>query len=112
MMNKQSPDGGYSTIDCVHISHQPAFDLPFIGTMSRSSRTLYVGNIPGDIHEREVEDLFYKYGQIAHIDLKIPPRPPSYAFFYSFLSSYSSRRLLMLKMLFVVVMSTISMDTD
>ncbi|KAI8574744.1 hypothetical protein RHMOL_Rhmol01G0377800 [Rhododendron molle] len=50
------------------------------GTMSRSSRTLYVGNLPGDTREREVEDLFYKYGPIAHIDLKIPPRPPGYAF--------------------------------
>ncbi|XP_058209997.1 serine/arginine-rich-splicing factor SR34-like isoform X2 [Rhododendron vialii] len=48
--------------------------------MSRSSRTLYVGNLPGDTREREVEDLFYKYGPIAHIDLKIPPRPPGYAF--------------------------------
>ncbi|GLT49336.1 hypothetical protein SLA2020_229000 [Shorea laevis] len=47
---------------------------------SRSSRTIYVGNLPGDIREREVEDLFYKYGPIAHIDLKIPPRPPGYAF--------------------------------
>lgn len=28
--------------------------------MSRSSRTIYVGNLPGDIREREVEDLFYK----------------------------------------------------
>lgn len=27
---------------------------------SRSSRTVYVGNLPGDIREREVEDLFYK----------------------------------------------------
>ncbi|GMH25960.1 hypothetical protein Nepgr_027803 [Nepenthes gracilis] len=51
------------------------------GTMSsRSSRTLYVGNLPGDIRQREVEDLFYKYGPIVHIDLKIPPRPPGYAF--------------------------------
>ncbi|KAK9281194.1 hypothetical protein L1049_004089 [Liquidambar formosana] len=47
---------------------------------SRSLRTLYVGNLPGDIREREVEDIFYKYGPIAHIDLKIPPRPPGYAF--------------------------------
>ncbi|KAJ4824301.1 hypothetical protein Tsubulata_029359 [Turnera subulata] len=47
---------------------------------SRASRTLYVGNLPGDIREREVEDLFHKYGPIAHIDLKIPPRPPGYAF--------------------------------
>ncbi|GAB2234413.1 hypothetical protein Drorol1_Dr00003665 [Drosera rotundifolia] len=52
-----------------------------LGTMSsRSSRTLYVGNLPGDIREREVEDLFYKYGNVVHIDLKIPPRPPGYAF--------------------------------
>ncbi|MFS7946473.1 putative RNA recognition motif domain, nucleotide-binding alpha-beta plait domain superfamily [Helianthus anomalus] len=48
--------------------------------MSRSSRTMYVGNLPGDIREREVEDLFYKYGPIAHIELKVPPRPPGYAF--------------------------------
>ncbi|KAF3436445.1 hypothetical protein FNV43_RR23537 [Rhamnella rubrinervis] len=52
-----------------------------LGKMSsRASRTLYVGNLPGDIREREVEDLFYKYGRIAHIDLKVPPRPPGYAF--------------------------------
>ncbi|KAI4374341.1 hypothetical protein MLD38_012348 [Melastoma candidum] len=47
---------------------------------SRSSRTVYVGNLPGDIREREVEDLFKKYGPVVHIDLKIPPRPPGYAF--------------------------------
>ncbi|KAJ6334489.1 hypothetical protein OIU78_011383, partial [Salix suchowensis] len=101
---------------------------------SRASRTLYVGNLPGDIREKEVEDLFYKgfvlswtityytylngtiklllklngeapssldcatgdkmiigvtknrdgrcmiMGPVAHIDLKIPPRPPGYAF--------------------------------
>ncbi|XP_068318953.1 serine/arginine-rich splicing factor SR30-like isoform X1 [Pyrus communis] len=46
----------------------------------RSSRTIYVGNLPGDIRMREVEDLFLKYGPIVDIDLKIPPRPPGYAF--------------------------------
>ncbi|TKY52255.1 Serine/arginine-rich splicing factor SR30 [Spatholobus suberectus] len=45
-----------------------------------SSRTIYVGNLPGDIRLREVENLFYKYGPIVDIDLKIPPRPPGYAF--------------------------------
>ncbi|KAI3445367.1 hypothetical protein Pfo_002032 [Paulownia fortunei] len=50
------------------------------GRMGRSSRTIYVGNLPGDIRESEVEDLFYKYGPIVDIDLKIPPRPPGYAF--------------------------------
>lgn len=47
---------------------------------SRASRTLYVGNLPGDIRQREVKDLFYKYGPIVDVDLKIPPRPPGYAF--------------------------------
>ncbi|AES82437.2 pre-mRNA-splicing factor SF2-like protein [Medicago truncatula] len=46
----------------------------------RSSRTIYVGNLPGDIRLREVEDLFYKFGPIVDIELKIPPRPPGYAF--------------------------------
>ena len=27
---------------------------------SRANRTVYVGNLPGDIREREVEDLFHK----------------------------------------------------
>ncbi|VVA12627.1 PREDICTED: serine/arginine-rich splicing factor [Prunus dulcis] len=47
---------------------------------SRSSRTIYVGNLPGDIRMREIEDLFMKYGPIVDIDLKVPPRPPGYAF--------------------------------
>ncbi|GJZ83979.1 serine/arginine-rich splicing factor SR34-like protein isoform X2 [Tanacetum coccineum] len=47
---------------------------------SRSSRTLYVGNLPGDIRDREVEDLFYKYGPIVHIELKVPRNPPGFAF--------------------------------
>ncbi|XP_052207525.1 serine/arginine-rich splicing factor SR34A-like [Diospyros lotus] len=46
----------------------------------RFSRTIYVGNLPADIREREVEDLFYKYGRILDIELKIPPRPPCYCF--------------------------------
>ncbi|KAL6620099.1 hypothetical protein ACP70R_035238 [Stipagrostis hirtigluma subsp. patula] len=46
----------------------------------RNSCTIYVGNLPGDVREREVEDLFYKYGHIVDIDLKIPPRPPGFAF--------------------------------
>ncbi|KAL1546213.1 Serine/arginine-rich splicing factor sr30 [Salvia divinorum] len=43
--------------------------------MGRSSRTIYVGNLPG-----EVEDIFYKYGHIVDVDLKMPPKPPGYAF--------------------------------
>lgn len=46
----------------------------------RFSRTIYVGNLPADIREEEIEDLFYKYGRIVDIELKIPPRPPCYCF--------------------------------
>ncbi|KAI4295185.1 hypothetical protein MLD38_040564 [Melastoma candidum] len=47
---------------------------------SRLSRTIYVGNLPGDIRKREIEDLFLKYGPIVDVELKIPARPPGYAF--------------------------------
>ncbi|XWS55208.1 hypothetical protein CRYUN_Cryun10bG0154900 [Craigia yunnanensis] len=46
----------------------------------RSSRTIYVGNIPLDVREWEIEDLFYKCGRILDIELKLPPRPPGYCF--------------------------------
>ncbi|GAB4826112.1 Serine/arginine-rich splicing factor sr34a [Ancistrocladus abbreviatus] len=46
----------------------------------RFSRTIYVGNLPSDIKEWEVEDLFYKYGRILDVELKLPPRPPCYCF--------------------------------
>uniref|UniRef100_A0A0D6R6R3 RRM domain-containing protein n=1 Tax=Araucaria cunninghamii TaxID=56994 RepID=A0A0D6R6R3_ARACU len=48
--------------------------------MRRSNCTIYVGNLPGDVTESEIEDLFYKYGRIIDIDLKLPPRPPGYCF--------------------------------
>jgi arginine/serine-rich splicing factor 1/9 len=41
---------------------------------------IYVGNLPIDIREREIDDLFYKYGRIRDIDLKTPARPPAFAF--------------------------------
>eukprot|EP00250_Pteridium_aquilinum_P013635 c21470_g1_i2 orf=480-1214(-) len=49
--------------------------------MSRNlSCTIYVGNLPGDVREEEIEDLFYKYGRIVDIDLKLPPRSPGFCF--------------------------------
>ncbi|GIL95704.1 hypothetical protein Vretimale_1672 [Volvox reticuliferus] len=41
---------------------------------------VFVGNLPMDVREREVEDLFFKYGRIRSVDLKIGPRPPAFAF--------------------------------
>jgi len=41
---------------------------------------IFVGNLPIDIKERELDDLFYKFGRIRRIDIKTPSRPPAYAF--------------------------------
>jgi len=41
---------------------------------------IYVGNLPTDIKESELDDLFHKYGRIKDIDLKTPARPPAFAF--------------------------------
>lgn len=41
--------------------------------MNRSNNNdcrIYVGNLPNDIRERDLEEIFYKYGHIADIDLK------------------------------------------
>lgn len=31
---------------------------------------IYVGNLPTDVREKDLEDLFYKYGRIREIELK------------------------------------------
>lgn len=31
-----------------------------------------MGNLPSNIDERDLEDIFYKYGDIADVDLKLP----------------------------------------
>lgn len=31
---------------------------------------IYVGNLPTDVQERDIEDLFFKYGKIRDIELK------------------------------------------
>jgi len=45
-----------------------------VKALTMSGRTLYVGNLPDNITEREVENLFGEYGRIVDIDLKTLPR--------------------------------------
>lgn len=40
------------------------------GGSSSSECRIYVGNLPPDIREKDISDIFYKYGEIATIDLK------------------------------------------
>jgi len=37
-----------------------------------SRRRVYVGNLPHDVRERELDDYFYKYGRISDISIKGP----------------------------------------
>ncbi|KZV13815.1 hypothetical protein F511_45005 [Dorcoceras hygrometricum] len=54
--------------------------------ISTSEEIAQVGTISANgereiaLKESEVEDLFYKYGRILDIELKIPPRTPCYSF--------------------------------
>lgn len=41
---------------------------------------IYVGNLPPDIRQKDLEDLFYKYGAIRDIDLKNGRAGPPFAF--------------------------------
>lgn len=37
---------------------------------------IYVGNLPPDIRSKDIEDLFYRFGKIAFVDLKTRRGPP------------------------------------
>eukprot|EP00197_Chlamydomonas_leiostraca_P012261 CAMPEP_0202869442 /NCGR_PEP_ID=MMETSP1391-20130828/12454_1 /ASSEMBLY_ACC=CAM_ASM_000867 /TAXON_ID=1034604 /ORGANISM="Chlamydomonas leiostraca, Strain SAG 11-49" /LENGTH=271 /DNA_ID=CAMNT_0049549757 /DNA_START=80 /DNA_END=896 /DNA_ORIENTATION=+ len=41
---------------------------------------VYIGNLPANVKEREVEDLFYKFGRIRMIDIKGQGRGPCFGF--------------------------------
>jgi len=49
---------------------------------SGGNSTIYVGNLPSDVRNRQVEDLFDKYGKIVDVDIKMPRSggAPAYAF--------------------------------
>lgn len=41
---------------------------------------IYIGNLPMDVTEKDIDDVFYKFGRIMDIDLKTPARPPAFGF--------------------------------
>lgn len=43
-------------------------------THSKRRYSTHVGNLPMDIREQDLEDLFQKYGRIRSVDLKTPAR--------------------------------------
>jgi arginine/serine-rich splicing factor 1/9 len=45
--------------------------------MSRNNENrIYVGNLPPDVRSKDIEELFYKFGKISHVDLKNKRGPP------------------------------------
>ena len=37
--------------------------------MGNDDAKVYVGNLPDDIRNRDLEDIFYKYGKIQDVDI-------------------------------------------
>jgi len=49
--------------------------------MSRGTEgKIYVGNLPPDVKEADIEDIFYKFGKITTVNLKCPSGQPPFAF--------------------------------
>ena len=64
-------------------------DRRFVESRSKATPThrqqhsmsrLYIGNLPMDMKEKDLEDIFYKYGKITDMQLKTPERPPAFGF--------------------------------
>lgn len=49
-------------------------------TCRMAGRIVFVGNLPEHVREAEIEALLEGLGAIREIDLKLPPRPPVFAF--------------------------------
>ncbi|CAI5722491.1 unnamed protein product [Peronospora destructor] len=41
---------------------------------------VFVGNLPENVHERDLVDKFDRFGRIASVRIKLPTRPPPFAF--------------------------------
>ena len=45
-----------------------------------SSRTLFIGNISGEVSVDELEEKFLRYGKVLNVRIKTPDRPPHFGF--------------------------------
>ena len=62
-----------------HANKDPLLPPPRWPLASAMSVKVYIGNLPGDVREAELEDMFYRY-RPGRIDIKRPPRGPAFAF--------------------------------
>merc|ERR1712028_99961 len=60
---------------------QPQFAMSgYRGGSGSNGCRIHVGNLPSDVRERELDDLFYKFGRIRDISIKGGTSGPSFAF--------------------------------
>ncbi|EYC32446.1 hypothetical protein Y032_0003g1581 [Ancylostoma ceylanicum] len=70
----------YSSAVLSSSQESPSFLMTVHGDrMGRDDSRVYVGNLPPDVREKDIEDIFAKYGKIRFIDIK-GGRGPLYAF--------------------------------
>jgi len=50
--------------------------MPYEGGDTAGGRKLFVGNLPSDISSKEIDDIFFKFGKIANIEVKREARKP------------------------------------
>nr|CAG4644433.1 EOG090X0HR1 [Lepidurus arcticus] len=67
----------YKILTPIAEAHRDYKKLINIHSSNRNNEArIYVGNLPPDIRSKDIEDLFYKFGKIAYIDLKNRRGPP------------------------------------
>jgi RNA recognition motif-containing protein len=47
---------------------------------AEEGRLIYVSNLPNDVMERDIDNIFGKYGRIRAVSIKKLARPPPFAF--------------------------------
>lgn len=47
---------------------------------AEEGRLIYVSNLPDDVRERDIDNIFGKYGRIRGVNIKKLSRPPPFAF--------------------------------
>lgn len=65
---------------------------------------IYVGNLPADVREDELDDLFHKFGRIRRIDVKV------FFFFYVFFYSKQSIFFSFFKFSFIYIDQSFFID--
>lgn len=70
----------HSTQATAVVTHTTHLYSPPRHKITAKMARIYIGNLPMDVTEKDMDDVFYKFGRIVDIDLKTPARPPAFGF--------------------------------